>query len=513
MNNLLRTGNRRGIAHLIVILVVLLSSFVVIAVVFKVLPRIKAQLTGMPQGKIVAEPKTTAATGSIKFTAEDVVGVSNAQIDYVRYYLLNPQLAQNNTWGRPNWCSDIEPCTASTSAPFITYDIGESSNPGNDFEINWNGSTTSPDSAGTDRALTPQNIQPGTYVVGLKIRDVDGNENGSASTVTITIESPSGKIQVTPNTTTNNGSVTLRATDVKGAGGAQIDNVRYYLLNPQLASGHNWGDPSWCASANPCTNASHPGMFTYDIGESSNPGNNYEIVWNSSTQSSGSTAYSRALTPQNIPPGMYRIGLRVEDVDGNINGGASEFGLLITDGTLPTNAYKVTYKNNVTGATVTETLSSNVIKFNPGNAAPKPGIGTGNYTVTWEGYQNFAGGYTRFNTQMTGGNVKVYVDGSQVHQANSNGSTQAGKMITAGNHLVKVEYNHVSGSARSWANYVRAYQCSDMTADNIVNSGDQGILAGKLGTNGLSPWDLTADSQVNSQDQNKLATQFNQTCN
>lgn len=353
-----------------VIAVVLISSFVVVGVVFKVIPRIKAQLTGMPQGKIVAEPKSAAATGSIKFTAEDVVGVSNAQIDYVRYYLLNPSLAPGNTWGNPNWCSGQEPCTQTTAAPFITYDFGESSN----------------------------------------------------------------------------------------------------------------------------------------------PNNNYEIVWNSSTYSSGSTPYSRALTPQNIPPGTYTVGLRVEDVEGNVNGGASQTTVIITDGTLPTGGYKVTYKNNVTGATVVENINSSVIKFNPGLSEPKPGIGTGSYTVTWEGFQNFPGGFMRFNTQMLGGSVKVFVDGSLAHETAIAGSQQGIKSVDVGNHLVKVEYTHISGSARNIYNHVHAYNCSDMTADNYVNSGDMAVISKYQGRTGTTPWDVTADSKVDQKDLDKAATQFNKTC-
>lgn len=164
---------------------------------------------------------------------------------------------------------------------------------------------------------------------------------------------PIGTVSANTSKITNAGSLQMRALNVQGAFGAQIDNVRYYLYNPQLASGHNWGDPSWCASANPCTKDNHPGVFTYDISQSSNPGNNYEVIWDGSTHSSGSTVYSRALTPQNIPPGTYIIGLRVEDVDGNVSGGASSLTITVTSAATSGGTCSFTPSSTTIGGTVT----------------------------------------------------------------------------------------------------------------------------------------------------------------
>lgn len=146
---------------------------------------------------------------------------------------------------------------------------------------------------------------------------------------------PGGLLNINPWYSSNNGSVTLTATDVHGANGAAVDSVRYYLLNPKLATGNNWGNPDWCSNGTPCTQSTTGGYITYDISESSNPGNNYQVIWDRNTHSSGSTAYSRALTPTNIPPGDYKIVLRVQDVNGNVQGSASDRSYTITDGTLP----------------------------------------------------------------------------------------------------------------------------------------------------------------------------------
>ncbi len=155
---------------------------------------------------------------------------------------------------------------------------------------------------------------------------------------------PLGNLTVNPTSGFNGGSFTLTATGVEGANGVQVDNVRYYLLNPQLAVGNNWGKADWCANSN-YTQPAAPtyddlnnncGTFTYDISESSNPGNNYQIVWDKNTHSSGSTPYSRALTATNIPAGTYTVGLRVQDVNGNVNGGASQLKVTISDGSTPT---------------------------------------------------------------------------------------------------------------------------------------------------------------------------------
>ena len=152
---------------------------------------------------------------------------------------------------------------------------------------------------------------------------------------------PLGNLIVSPTSGSNSGSFTLTAEGVVGANGAQIDNVRYYLLNPKLGTGNNWGKADWCANPS-YTQPAAPsytdlnnncGTFTFDISESSNPGSNYQIVWDKNTHSSGSTSYSRALTAINIPPGTYTVGLRVQDVNGNINGGASQVKVTISDGT------------------------------------------------------------------------------------------------------------------------------------------------------------------------------------
>jgi len=144
---------------------------------------------------------------------------------------------------------------------------------------------------------------------------------------------PGGAIHASITTLPNTGSVTFTATGVHGANGAQVDNVRYFLLNPTLAPGNNWGNPDWCSGGAPCTQATKSGLITYDISQSSNPADNYAIVWDKNTHSSGSTPYSRALTSANILPGTYQVGLRVEDVNGKVAGGASVVTVTITKGT------------------------------------------------------------------------------------------------------------------------------------------------------------------------------------
>ena len=132
---------------------------------------------------------------------------------------------------------------------------------------------------------------------------------------------PTGYIQGSPRTdvkqggytypvinSTNNGQFTFTAKNVCGAGGARVDNVRYFLLNPTLVPGNSWGNPDWCSGITPCTQQTRAVYITYDIGQSSNPGDEYKLVWNGSTRSSGSTQYDRALKPSNIGPGTYQVG-------------------------------------------------------------------------------------------------------------------------------------------------------------------------------------------------------------
>ena len=146
---------------------------------------------------------------------------------------------------------------------------------------------------------------------------------------------PTGTIHANPTTVFEYGfkdaQIVFTATDVVGANGGQIDNVRYYLLNPTLVAGNNWGSPDWCSTAS-CDSS---GYITYDISQSSNPGDNYRIIWDPTTHSSGSTSYSRALTTANIPPGTYKVGLRVEDVNGNVQGMATSLTVVLTQSKTP----------------------------------------------------------------------------------------------------------------------------------------------------------------------------------
>ena len=291
-----------------------------------------------PGGQIYVNAAPAFNSGIVTFKAVNVHGANGAAVQSVRYYLLNPTLSPANNWGDPDWCSSGTPCTQTTKGGYITYDISESSNSGNSYQVIWDQNTHSSGSTPYSRALTPLNIPQGTYKVGLRVEDVNGNVKGDASFLTLTILDgtvPGGEIRVNPiSASVNGGSFTFTALGVHGANGAAVDNVRYFIINPRLVSGHNWGKPDWCSSPS-CSTAD---TKTYDISESSNGDvtNRYKIVWDQNTHSSGSTPYSRALTASNILPGTYKIGLRVEDVDGNVAGGASEITIAILNPPAPT---------------------------------------------------------------------------------------------------------------------------------------------------------------------------------
>ena len=57
---------------------------------------------------------------------------------------------------------------------------------------------------------------------------------------------PIGSVQANPRILYGYGTgagarIVFTAKDVRGANGARIDNVRYFLLKPYLPLGHNWG--------------------------------------------------------------------------------------------------------------------------------------------------------------------------------------------------------------------------------------------------------------------------------
>ncbi len=301
---------------------------------------------------------------------------------------------------------------------------------------------------------------------------------------------PIGDIHVDKTTGPNNGSFKFTATGVIGSSGAQIDNVRYYLLNPTLAPGNNWGDPSWCSSGTPCNQQTTGGFITYDLSQSSNANNYFEINWDSKTLSSGSTQYSRALSPTNIPAGVYTVGIRVEDVTGHVNGGASTLKITITDGLHP-------------NASCTFSPSAVFI----GEKVTINAIGTSGPIVLWAGPLTS----TSFNVGnlASEGSVQVTIPtnvpfilptSAPNPPAATNGYFKVGNTTCSGILMIK--------SLTGACNF-------DVNRDNIVDQLDVNAAASHFGPAlpiGSSPYDVNRNGYVNSTDLQQISIHKGQSC-
>lgn len=157
--------------------------------------------------------------------------------------------------------------------------------------------------------------------------------NNKAKASSVTYPTPVGVIHISPTKFSNKASTSFSATEVYGANGAAVDNVRYYIISPKLAPNNTWGDPDWCASGGTC-NQSNQGVVTYNIGAPTN-GGDFHVTWDANTKTAESTQHDRGLTPANILPGMYQIGFRVQDANGVVNGNTGPVWVTITDDALP----------------------------------------------------------------------------------------------------------------------------------------------------------------------------------
>jgi hypothetical protein len=142
----------------------------------------------VPQGVLKTDKLNLAVNDSLTLWAYKLWPKAG-KINYVRYYILNPSLAEGNDWGLPSYCS-CGSCTQEDDCPIKTYDLGESSNAQQDYKIIWNYATTL-GSAGLVRGLTPTNLLPGKYKIMLQVVDTQGNVNLSASEVEVTLNEAS----------------------------------------------------------------------------------------------------------------------------------------------------------------------------------------------------------------------------------------------------------------------------------------------------------------------------------
>jgi chitodextrinase len=180
----------------------------------------------------------------------------------------------------------------------------------------------------------------------------------------------------------------------------------------------------------------------------------YQVVRNGAIASSlAATALSWADT--SVAPGAtYSYTVRAYDAAGNYSP-ASNTVQVTTPAVAPpsgsspscaapgTNSFTGCYYGNInlTGAPVL-TNSSPQIVFDWAWGFPAAPVPQSNFSARWQGNFPFAAGTYTFRV-VTGDGVRVYVDGAKILDAwydQASYSFNVGQTLTAGNHLIAVEY-------------------------------------------------------------------------
>lgn len=182
---------------------------------------------------------------------------------------------------------------------------------------------------------------------------------------------------------------------------------------------------------------------------------------------------------------------------------------------LPTDSYLAQYFDNpdFTNKVLEKVVPAAKVVLGQPNTVPVPELAAdGAFSVKFEGLMSFSGNKVRFNTNPSSGSVKVYLDDALIN----NGTTVQNAVATpvSGYHKVRYEYAHTDPTKihSLTSNIVETLNCYDLTGDGVINSADQGVLAGHFGVYGSTPWDLNGDGAVNSTDLGLMATRYNQRC-
>ena len=139
--------------------------------------------------------------------------------------------------------------------------------------------------------------------------------------------------------------------------------------------------------------------------------------------------------------------------------------------TVDPNNYKGEYFDNLNLSGQVKYISSDPkVMFNWGNNPPNPQIGQDNYSVRWTKLTNFEQGVYFFNIVADDG-IRVYIDDELVldkwiNQAPTN--YQFEKAITAGDHVIKVEYFEDMGGAVAEFDFVKTDKPFPTASENYT---------------------------------------------
>ena len=234
------------------------------------------------------------------------------------------------------------------------------------------------------------------------------------------------------------------------------------------------------------------------------------------TASGGTTPY--VWTATGVPAGMT-----LNSSTGVLSGTPTTYGSFIVDvvvkdvnGISTTRSYTVTIANTVPGACPGSTVGwrseyyNNVaftgspalcrddanINFNWGSGSPGTGVNSDNFGVRWTRTIDFLAGEYKFSAGSDDG-VRVYIDGALafnrwVDQSYPSTVPTFLKTLTAGPHLVVVEYYEKGGAARAYFDWAKSIPvvCPSAPTGWLGQYYDNGTLSG-------SPVLCRDDSSVN----------------
>lgn len=267
---------RKGVLHIGLPVVILAVSFAIIFGFLKQGERTTATVT--PIGSLSASSSTVnldSGNPSVTFTASGLQGLNGTEVKEIRFYAVNPKLADGTSWRSPDACTvGYPPCESNSDDA-----DGDGFNDIAEYHMGTDPNAACSSDASHD-AWPP-----------------DTNNDRI-------VDLPNDLLTIIQ----NSGSSNIRY-DLNVDG--KVDEADYWVARE-----------SFQVECSLDTTGVLENDEIYNIRYGKSPGGSYEFTWDSSTQLA-SVGYDRFLTKNDLQPGIYTVGLRVEDEAGNINTGAA----------------------------------------------------------------------------------------------------------------------------------------------------------------------------------------------
>jgi hypothetical protein len=202
-----------------------------------------------------------------------------------------------------------------------------------------------------------------------------------------------------------------------------------------------------------------------------------------STPTASSTLYSGAFTLSNSAT------VKAAAFKTNYNSSSVASAVFTVAASCTAGQFLAEYFNNTTlSGAPTYTHCTPSVNYNWGTSGPGNGIGTDLFSARWTGSFSFSAGSYTFTATADDG-IRVWVDGTQIiNQWKDQAATtyQATVTLTAGTHVIKVEYYENGGGAVAQVGWQAAPTPSHLTVSwqDMSTNEDGFAIERKLGTAG-----------------------------